>query len=602
LSFTASNGVSPEGTQTFTLTVDQAPAITSANSSTFTVGSAGTFTVTSTGFPNASLSESGALPGGVTFLDNGNGTATLSGTPTSGTGGTYTLSLTATNGVVPEATQTFTLTVDQAPAITSDNASSFTVGTAGTFTITTSGFPTASLSESSTLPVGVSFLDNGDGTATLSGTPAAGTVGDFTLILTADNGVAPDASQNFILTVAAANSAVTVTTSPPISVYGQLLTISARVSTGVSGIVPSGFVTFREGNTVLDEATLDASGDATFSTDTLAVGHPTITASYSGDANFNSSTSTPMVLRVNPAPSVVTAQPSTPATSVGEPVTFTATITAPPGTGTPTGTVTFMDGNTVLGTAPVNPVGSASLLVSSTSGEAQTNDVPTTESLQENGQATLTVPSLSAGAHTITAVYGGDATHAPSTTAIADIVIVAPSPNSEHGPSVTSLARYGFHAQPTYLVIFFDGSLDPSLAQRASNYKVVGPINRPGAHKPIIVKSAAYNPANNTVTLAFNRRFNLHYDYRLTVKGTGPSGITSTSNMRLNADGATQPGSDYVVTFGPKILAGTASQRTTLGHTTFHFHGKGTATPSHVDAQHPQSKDAMPFLRRRPKP
>ena len=86
-----------------------APTITSANSATFTAGSAGTFTVTSTGAPTAALSKTGTLPGGVTFVDNGNGTATLSGTPT--TVGSYSLTITAHNSASPDATQTFTLTV-----------------------------------------------------------------------------------------------------------------------------------------------------------------------------------------------------------------------------------------------------------------------------------------------------------------------------------------------------------------------------------------------------------------------------------------------------------------------------------------------------------
>src|SRR5262249_40541296 len=147
-----------------------------------------------------------------------------------GSGGTYTMSITASNGVSPDATQTFILTVDQAPAITSTDSSTFTVGRAGSFSITSTGFPSASLSESGTLPDGLTFLDNGDGTATLSGTPAAGTVGVYTWTLTADNGVAPDASQDFTLTVAAANSATAVEISPSTSVYGQVLTISAYVS------------------------------------------------------------------------------------------------------------------------------------------------------------------------------------------------------------------------------------------------------------------------------------------------------------------------------------------------------------------------------------
>src|SRR5690242_16573415 len=53
--------------------VNQAPVITSASSTTFTVGAAGIFTVTTTGLPTPSVSESGALPSGVTFVDNGNG-------------------------------------------------------------------------------------------------------------------------------------------------------------------------------------------------------------------------------------------------------------------------------------------------------------------------------------------------------------------------------------------------------------------------------------------------------------------------------------------------------------------------------------------------
>lgn len=91
--------------------VGQAPAITSATSTTFTVGTAGSFTVTATGFPAPTLSKSGTLPSGVTFVDNGNGTATLAGTPATGTAGTYPLTITAANGFLPNATQSFTLTV-----------------------------------------------------------------------------------------------------------------------------------------------------------------------------------------------------------------------------------------------------------------------------------------------------------------------------------------------------------------------------------------------------------------------------------------------------------------------------------------------------------
>ena len=137
----------------------------------------------------------------MTFTDNGNGTATLAGTPAAGTGGTYALTFTATNGVGSPTVQNFTLTVNQAPAITSATGTTFTVGVAGTFTVTTTGFPTPVDHARGALPAGVTFTDNGNGTATLAGTPAAGTGGTYPLTLTATNGVGSPASQSFTLTV-----------------------------------------------------------------------------------------------------------------------------------------------------------------------------------------------------------------------------------------------------------------------------------------------------------------------------------------------------------------------------------------------------------------
>src|SRR5262245_59647384 len=61
------------------------------------------------------------------------------------------------------------------PTITSANTATFTVGAVSTFAVTATGSPTPTLSRNGTLPSGVTFVDQGgNGTATLSGTPAAG--------------------------------------------------------------------------------------------------------------------------------------------------------------------------------------------------------------------------------------------------------------------------------------------------------------------------------------------------------------------------------------------------------------------------------------------
>src|SRR5207248_1675979 len=125
LTITASNGITPDASQSFTLTDNQSPSITSASSVAFTVGTAGTAIVTATGFPAAmTFNATGALPSGVSFNPR---TGALSGTPGAGTGGLYPLTITASNGITPDASQSFTLIVNQAPALTSGISATFSV-------------------------------------------------------------------------------------------------------------------------------------------------------------------------------------------------------------------------------------------------------------------------------------------------------------------------------------------------------------------------------------------------------------------------------------------------------------------------------------------
>lgn len=193
----ASNGVSPPAVSpTLTITVSAAtpvaPAITSPSSATATATTAMSFTVTTTGSPTPTIAESGALPAGVTFTDNGDGTASIAGTPASGAEGTYPIKITASNGVSPDASQDFTLTVNGlAPAFTADSPpSAAVIGTRYSYTFAASGDPAPTFSlASGTLPPGLS-LDSASGV--LSGTPTA--TGSFSFTVQAANGVSPAAT------------------------------------------------------------------------------------------------------------------------------------------------------------------------------------------------------------------------------------------------------------------------------------------------------------------------------------------------------------------------------------------------------------------------
>ena len=123
-------------------------------------------------------------------------TGALAGTPAAGTGGSYPVTFTAHNGIGTDATQAFTLNVDQILAITSANSATLTAGTLGSFTVTTTGWPAPIFSESGNLPAGLAL---NSATGVISGTPTSS--GVFPISFTAHNGVGADATQNFTLTV-----------------------------------------------------------------------------------------------------------------------------------------------------------------------------------------------------------------------------------------------------------------------------------------------------------------------------------------------------------------------------------------------------------------
>ena len=178
---TATNGGGTTS-QTIALTVNTAgtkvavPTFTSAAAATASSGTRLSFTITTAGSPTTTttnITRSGTLPAGISFTNKGNGQATLTGTPTAASGGTYPLTFTAKNSA-GTTTQSFVLTVAAKPTITTATSAKATDGSAFNFTVKTTGAPAPTLAESGALPQGLSWADNGDGTATLAGTPGRG--------------------------------------------------------------------------------------------------------------------------------------------------------------------------------------------------------------------------------------------------------------------------------------------------------------------------------------------------------------------------------------------------------------------------------------------
>jgi YVTN family beta-propeller protein len=164
----------------------------------FTVGTDSSIAIQGSALPAATYSETGALPSGVTLSSSGS----LSGTPAPGTAGTYPITLTASNGVPPDYSQAFTLSVDDAPAITSGNQTTFYAGDQNFFSVTATGYPAAAFSETGALPPGVTLNREG----TLSGTPPAGTTaGSYPIQITASNSTGT-ATQAFTLTTEPQNA------------------------------------------------------------------------------------------------------------------------------------------------------------------------------------------------------------------------------------------------------------------------------------------------------------------------------------------------------------------------------------------------------------
>ncbi len=246
------------------------------------------------------------------------------------------------------------------------------------------------------------------------------------------------------------------------SVYGQPVTFTATVTN--NGTTPSGTIIFMDGATVLDTATMDGSGVATFQTSGLSVGGHAISGLYSGDANHNSSTSNVLSDTVNKASTTTSVAPDVNPSMYGQTVNFTATISVTsPGDGTPTGNVQFFDGATSLGTVAIGGANKPLAGLKST-----LKVVKGTKRTVVDVTASLGVSSLSAGAHSITAVYLDDANFTGSTSGVlsdtvnnsnTNVALGADVNPSVYGQPVTFTATVTNNGTtPSGTVIFMDGA------------------------------------------------------------------------------------------------------------------------------------------------
>jgi uncharacterized protein YlbG (UPF0298 family) len=252
-----------------------------------------------------------------------------------------------------------------------------------TFTILNGGTTIASATSGT--------IVNGAAGATVT-LPAGTAVGSYTIqaVYSGTANFAGSSNSSQALTVSSTGTTTAVASSAAASVVGQSVTFTAVVTASSPGLgTPAGTVTFEDGTTTLATEPLTG-GAATFTISSLALGTHSITAVYGGSTSFAASTSTALTQTVSQDGTtslvISSANPSAP----GQTVVFTAVVIASaPGGGTPTGSVTFEDGTTMLATEPLS-----------------------------GGTATYVDTALTNGAHAITAVYSGDANFKASTSAV----------------------------------------------------------------------------------------------------------------------------------------------------------------------------------------
>ncbi len=384
---TGSDGLTKEGAGVLDLTADSGSLGTTVDDGTLLVdnnsGSGGTI-------GNVAVNPGTTLGGTGTVA----AITTAGATVSPGDSSTSTGILTDTGAAVFDAKSTFVENINGATAGT--EYSQLAVG--GAINLASSTLSTT-LGSSFVPTAGEQFtIINNTGTATISGTFAGLAQGAILTISGQQFSISytGGANNNSVVLTTLTPSTTTVspvTTSP---VYGQSVTLTATVAPSTGTGTPTGTVQFMDAGTDLGSpVTLNSSGVATLATTKLTTGSNSITAVYSGDTTYATSTSPAVTVSVAQASSTTSLTASPNPSLSGQNVVLTATITAvSPGSGTPTGTVNFESGTTSLGDETVI-----------------------------DGVATLNTTTLPTGTNSITAVYSGDTNFTASTSTAVNQVV-----------------------------------------------------------------------------------------------------------------------------------------------------------------------------------
>jgi len=261
---------------------------------------------------------------------------------------------------------------------------------------TGSSVPTGSINFlNGSVSLGQASLDS-EGTATL--VVSSLSVGTYKVIAdySGDSNYPAGDSGYVTLQVISTSQTNLAASSNPITA-GLALALTATVE-GSGSTVPGGSVKFLNGSALLGTATLNSSGVATLSTTSLASGANSLTAQYTGSTSYGSSTSPEVSVTVEPA----TTQSTTTTlvayertVTVGLGLTLKATVTVKGSSAPATGTVSFMSGSTLLGTATLN----------------------------SSGVGMLVTSSLTTGTDSLTVVYSGGASFLSSTSAAVSVLV-----------------------------------------------------------------------------------------------------------------------------------------------------------------------------------